>query len=74
MGKPKPEYFWDKNNHKFPFQCEVPHMSQQDLDPRYVQERISFHFMRVPFDKVAHWGFLSQVHLDAFKKLAGIPK
>ena len=72
MGKKPPEFYWDKNHHKYPFQVTVGHMSMQDVDPKIVQQRINFHFIRVPFDGSAHWGFTSQADLDGFKKLAGI--
>lgn len=66
MGKPPSEYFWSKHNHKFPHQCKVKHMSPQDIDPREVQKTISFHFLRVPFDGEAHWGFQEEQHLTQF--------
>lgn len=73
MGVPKSEHYWNKNNHKYPFQITVKHMSEHDLDPRYVQQQVSFHFLRVPFNGEAHWGFNYQMDLDNFKVLAKIP-
>lgn len=73
MGKQPSEYYWDKNCHKFPFQTTVKHLSSQDPDPREIQQKIDFNFIRVPFNGESHWGFLSQNHLDRFKKLVGLP-
>ena len=72
MGKHPSEHFWDKNHHKYPFQVTVGHMSPEDIDPRLVQRKVAFHFLRVPFDGRAHWGFEQQSDLDAFKKITGL--
>lgn len=72
MGKPPSEYYWDKNNHRFPFQVTVGHKTPQDPDPRIVQEKVCFHFIRVPFNREAHWGFDTQDNLEKFKRLARI--
>ena len=70
MGKPPAEFYWDKHNHNYPHQCKVAHMSPQDMDPRKVQELVSFHFLRVPFNGEAHWGFKEEAHLKQFLLLA----
>lgn len=72
MGVPKQEHFWNKNKHKYPFQITVKYMSEEDLDPRHAQRLVNFHFLRVPFNGEAHWGFLSQHDLDKFKYLTGM--
>lgn len=72
MGKRPPGHYWSVHNQEYPFQIEVPHMSAYDVDPRKVQKEVTFNFLRVPFDGMAHWGFKSQENLDAFKKFAGI--
>lgn len=74
MGKPPPEFYWEKHNHKYRFQISVDHMSEQDIDPRRVQKEVSFHFLRVPFGGKAYWGFLTEADLNDFKVLAKIPQ
>jgi hypothetical protein len=69
MGKAPSEHFWEKNKHRYPHQCEVVHFSPQDPDPRTVQQEVTFHFLRVPFDGKAHWGFLEERHLNQFLAL-----
>lgn len=72
MGKPPSEHYWDKNCHRYPHQCKVIHFSEQDLDPRHVQEVVTFHFLRVPFNGEAHWGFKEEGHLLQFLELIGV--
>ncbi len=69
MGKPPAEFYWNKHNHKYPHQCTVAHMSPQDIDPRVVQRSVSFHFLRVPFNGEAHWGFTEEAHMHQFLSL-----
>lgn len=71
MGKIPSEHYWDKNNYKYPYQCKVVHMSTEDVDPRKVQEKVSFHFLRVPFNGEAHWGFETEANLNQFLVLIG---
>jgi hypothetical protein len=69
MGVPPSEHYWRKHNAKYPFQVAVPHMSPQDPKPTEVQQKVNFHFLRVPFHGQAHWGFLSLADLNKFKSL-----
>ena len=69
MGKTPAEFYWDKNNHKYPHQCKVAHMSPQDLDPRVVQKEVNFYFLRVPFNGESHWGFQTEEHMIRFLTL-----
>lgn len=69
MGVPKSEHYWNKNNHKYPHQITVPWKSKEDIDPVVVQKLVSFHFLRVPFDGISHWGFLTKTDLDNFLRL-----
>lgn len=72
MGKLPAAKYWECHQGDFPFQVEVPHMSSYDPDPKQVQQKIAFNFLRVPFDSIAHWGFEEEEHLEAFKKMAGV--
>lgn len=69
MGLHPSEHYWAKHNHRYPYQCTFPHRSPQDMDPRRVQELVSFHFLRVPFNGQAHWGFKEEHHLNQFLEL-----
>ena len=68
--------YWYSKQHKYPHQILVPHMSDEDIDPRRAQELIGWehHFLRVPINGVAHWGFKTQYALDLFKQIALLPK
>jgi hypothetical protein len=69
MGLSPPEFYWTKNNHRYPHQCKVKHFSEQDIDPREVQQLVTFHFLRVPFNGEAHWGFKEEQHLNRFLEI-----
>lgn len=75
-SKSKSEVYWDTHKHKYPFRTQVPHMSDQDLDPRLVPRLIGwrYKFLRVPFNGMAHWGFRDETALDIFMKVAYAPK
>ncbi len=64
--------FWYSRQHKFPHQILVPHMSQEDVDPKLVPQLIGWdeHFLRVPFAGTAHWGFKTKRGLELFKAIA----
>ena len=74
MGKAPSEHYWEKNQHNYPFQTSVDHFSEHDLDPRVVQQNVSFHFLRVPFSGKAYWGFMTEENLNQFKRLAKVQK
>jgi len=58
--------YWEKRQHRYPYQVKVPHMSPQDMDPREFARVTGRQFLRVPFDGIAHWGFTSEMSLDKF--------
>lgn len=72
MGVQKSEHYWNCHNHKYPHQVMVGQFSKYDIDPKVAQQKISFHFLRVPFNGVAHWGFEQEYELDRFKRLVGL--
>jgi hypothetical protein len=59
--------YWNDHQHKYPFQIDVPHKSDQDIDPRIFGQLTGEDFIRVPFDGVAHWGFKSPRTLELFQ-------
>jgi hypothetical protein len=68
--------FWYRRQHKFPHQILVPHMSDEDVDPKLVPQIIGWEhkFIRVPFKGTAHWGFQTSQGLELFKNIAFGPK
>lgn len=64
--------YWDKHKHLYPFQVQVPHKSEQDLDPREVNRILGNQFLRVPVDGIAHWGFETARARDWFQIQAGV--
>lgn len=68
MSKVSSEQYWNRHKNEYPFQISVKHMSNLDPDPRQVQIDVTFHFLRVPFNGEAHWGFKKEGDLDEFKK------
>lgn len=70
MGKSKD--FWYSRQHKFPHQILVPHMSNEDVDPKQVAYLIGWehHFLRVPISGTTYWGFKTKRGLELFKEIA----
>lgn len=64
--------YWELKKIDYPFRLEVDHMSAQDLDPKYYSRLSRGHFLRVPFDGKAHWGFRTHEEMVHFQNVAGI--
>lgn len=69
----KSKQYWVDREKYYPFKDEVPHRSEQDIDPRDFNAISHGDFLRVPFDGVAHWGFKKIEDLNLFKKMGGRP-